>query len=37
MAWRYVLLLVLASMPFTAKAQAEDKEPTAIIELGAPG
>jgi hypothetical protein len=37
MAWRYVLLLVLASMPFTAKAQAEDKEPTAIIELGAAG
>jgi hypothetical protein len=37
MAWRYVMLLVLASVPFTAPAQAEDKEPTAIVELGAAG
>jgi hypothetical protein len=34
MAWRRLLLIVLAPILFTANAQAEDKEPTAIIELG---
>jgi hypothetical protein len=37
MAWRHMLLLVPASLLFTANAQAEDKEPTAIVELGAAG
>jgi hypothetical protein len=37
MAWRHVLFLILASLPFTTNAQAEDKEPTAIVELGAAG
>jgi hypothetical protein len=37
MALRHVLLIVAAPLFFTAQAQAEDKEPTAIIELGASG
>jgi len=37
MAWRRVLLLMLALLLFTANAQAEDKEPTAIVELGVTG
>jgi hypothetical protein len=37
MAWRKVLLPVLAPLLFTAAAQAEDKEPIAIVELGAAG
>jgi hypothetical protein len=37
MFWRRVLLLISAALWFTASAQAEDKEPTAIIELGAAG
>jgi hypothetical protein len=37
MAWRHLLLIGLALLLFVADAQAEDKEPTAIIELGAAG
>jgi hypothetical protein len=37
MAWRHVLFLILASLQFTTNAQTEDKEPTAIVELGAAG
>jgi hypothetical protein len=37
MVWSRELLLVLASLVFTAEAQAGDKEPTAIVELGAAG
>lgn len=35
MAWRRKLLLIVAPLLFVANAQAEDKEPTAIVELGA--
>jgi hypothetical protein len=37
MVWRRKLLLIFAPLLFTASAQAEDKEPTAIVELGAAG
>jgi hypothetical protein len=37
MARRHLLLIVLAPLLFTANAQAGDKEPTAIIELGPAG
>jgi hypothetical protein len=37
MPWRHLLLIVLALPLFTANAQAEDKEPTAVIELGPAG
>jgi hypothetical protein len=37
MVWRRKLLLIFAALLFTASAQAEDKEPTAIVELGAAG
>jgi hypothetical protein len=35
MGWRRKLLLIVAPLLFVANAQAEDKEPTAIVELGA--
>jgi hypothetical protein len=35
MTWRQALLLILTPLLFMANAQAEDKEPTAIVELGA--
>jgi hypothetical protein len=34
MAWRHLFQIVLAPLLFAANAQAEDKEPAAIIELG---
>jgi hypothetical protein len=37
MTWRCVLLFILAPVLFTANARAQDKEPTAIVELGAAG
>jgi hypothetical protein len=37
MVWRRGLLLVLAPLLFIANAQAQDREPTAIVELGAGG
>jgi hypothetical protein len=37
MARRWESLLILLPLLFTAHAQAEDKEPTAIVELGAAG
>ena len=37
MVWRGVLLLIGALLFFTASAQAEEKEPTAIIEIGGAG
>jgi len=38
MVWRRLLPLLIAFLPlFTTSAQAEDKEPTAIIELGGAG
>src|ERR1700756_503518 len=37
MIWRCVLLFILAPVLFTANARAQDKEPTAIVELGAAG
>jgi hypothetical protein len=35
MVWRRLLLLMIAAVFFTTIAQAEEQEPTAIIELGA--
>jgi hypothetical protein len=37
MVWRGVLLLIGTLLSFTASAQAEEKEPTAIIEIGGAG
>ena len=37
MGWRRLLLCILASSLFTANVRAEDKEPAAILELGAAG
>jgi hypothetical protein len=37
MVWRRVLLLIATLLLFTASAQAEGKEPTAIIEIGSAG
>ena len=37
MVWRRVLLLIAALLFFTASARAEEKEPTAIIEIGGAG
>jgi hypothetical protein len=37
MVWRRELLLILAPLLFMANAHAEEKEPTAIVELGAAG
>jgi hypothetical protein len=37
MVWRCAVLLILALLLLTANARAEDKEPTAIVELGAAG
>ena len=37
MAWRHVSLFVLVPLLFAANARAEDKEPTAIVELGPAG
>jgi hypothetical protein len=37
MVWRRKLLLVVASLLFVTNAQAEDKEPAAVVELGAVG
>jgi hypothetical protein len=37
MAWRHLLLFILAPLLFTANAWAGEKEPTAIIELGPAG
>jgi len=34
MAWRHVLLIIVTPLLFSTHARAEDKEPTAIIELG---
>ncbi len=34
MVWRWELMLMVVALPFTAEAQAADKEPTAIVELG---
>lgn len=37
MAWRKVLVIVLVPLLSATAARAEDKEPTAVIELGAAG
>jgi hypothetical protein len=37
MAWRHVLLIIVTPLLFSTHARAEDKEPTAIIELGGAG
>jgi hypothetical protein len=34
MAWRYMALFIFAPLLFPANAQAEDNEPTAIVEFG---
>ena len=37
MAWRQLSFFILAPLLFTANARAQDKEPAAIVELGAAG
>jgi hypothetical protein len=37
MVWQRVLLLISVLLFFSTSAQAEEKEPTAIIELGGAG